>query len=334
MSKSRVLFMILIVAFLLAGFAGPVLAGPVGFKFAHFVPPNEPGAEVGVWIENDLNKKMGDKFKAKFYHSGQMGNAIEIVKKVRMGTLQAGFTTGNYAPELNPKFGIATLAYCMDSYPKWEAFLKNDALREELFTCLTDKGLRVLGLAYFGLYGFTTTKPVKQLEDLKSFKMRTTQARYPLAFWKALGVNPIPMAWGDVFPALKQGVIDGTDQTATVTVIRLADICKYYTHTNHMIGLMPLIVNEKWWQGLDDETRASFLEIINENMAKARQASMELTKSADSKLEKKGVTIINLSDEEVALFKATQKKVWDEFEPEIGKEWLTKVVEFTKSVKE
>ncbi|MCB2186111.1 MAG: TRAP transporter substrate-binding protein [Deltaproteobacteria bacterium] len=334
MPKFRSLLTLSLALALLAALAGPAVAGPKSFTFAHFIPPNEPGAEVGLWIEKDLNEQMGDKIKAKFFHSGQMGNEIEIVKKVRMGTLQAGISTGNYAPELNPKFGIATLAYCMDTYPKWEGFLANQPLRDELFTCLSDKGLLVLDISYFGSYGFATTKPVNSLEELKSFKMRTTQARYPLAFWNALGVNPVPMAWGDVFPALKQGVVDGTDQTENVTRLRLADVCKYFTRTKHMIGLFVLYVNQKWWNGLDPDTRAGVAQIIAQDMAKARAASMELTKTADASLKDKGVTVIDLSPAEMAKFKASQKQVWQEFAPEIGQEWLDKVQAFTATVKE
>ncbi|KIX14334.1 TRAP transporter substrate-binding protein [Dethiosulfatarculus sandiegensis] len=309
----------------LFGLAALASAKTVDFTFAHFIPPNEPGAEVGLWLEKDLNQKMKGQVKAKYFHSGQMGNGIEIVKKVRMGTLKGAFLTGNYAPELNPKFGIGTLAYCMDSYAKWEAFLKNKGLRTELFTCLESKGLLVLDMCYFGTYGFATTKPVQTLDDLKSFKMRTTQARYPLAFWNALGVNPVPMAWGAVFPALKQGVVDGTDQTENVTRLRLADVCKYYTRTKHMVGLFFLVVNKKWWNSLDDNLRSSMDAIIRENVAKARQASVDLTEKAPEALKAKGVKVMDLSPDEMAKFKASQKSVWKKFESEIGREWLTKV---------
>jgi TRAP-type C4-dicarboxylate transport system substrate-binding protein len=315
----------------LAGIASA--AAPVEFKFAHFINPIEPGPESGVWIEADINAKLGDKVKAKYFHSGQMGNEIEIVKKVRMGTLQAAYCTGNYAPELDPKFGIGTLAYCMDSYAKWEAFQKNQALRQELYTTLSDKGILVLDMAYFGVYGLASTKPINNLDELKSMKMRTTQARYPLAFWNALGVNPVPMAWGDVFPALKQGVVDGTDQTENVMRVRLTDVCKHFTRTNHMIGLFFLMVNEKWWKGLDPGTREAMAAIIKEDMAKARQASMKLTEEAGPALKDKGITVVDLSPEELAKFKATQVGVWDKFEPEIGKPWMDKIKAFTATVK-
>lgn len=334
MAKFPKLASLVFAAALLAGLAGSALAKPVDFTFAHFIPPNEPGTEVGLWIEKDLNEQFGDKVKAKYFHSGQMGNEIEIVKKVRMGTLQAAFCTGNYAPELDHKFGIGTLAYCMDSYAKWEAFLKNQALRQELFTTLQSKGILVLDMAYFGSYGFATTKPVQSLDEVKSLKMRTTQARYPLAFWNAIGVNPVPMAWGDVFPALKQGVVDGTDQTENVVRLRLTDVCKYFTRTKHMIGLFYLMVNEKWWKAQDQATRDALQKVIAADMAKARQANMDLTQTAGAALKEKGVTVIDLTPEELAKFKATQKTVWDKFEPEIGKDWLNKVTAFTATVKE
>ena len=306
--------------------------GSVEFKFAHFVNPIEPGPNSGLWIEKDVNEKIGDKVNAKYFHSGQIGSAIEIIKKVRMGALQGAYLTGNYAPELNDMFGIGTLAYCMDSYEKWEALLANPELREELFTCLKKKKLLVLDLCFFGRYGIASTKPFKTLEELRSLKMRTTQARYPLAFWKALGMNPLPMAWADVFPGLKQGVVDGTDQTENNVRLRLADVCQYYTHTRHMVGLFFFVVNDKWWSKLDADTRGALGGIISENMAKARGQSKQLTADGDALLKEKGITVTELAPEEMAKFKEQQVAVWNEFEGDIGKEWLDKIKALTASL--
>lgn len=332
MRKSRLGFSVLLVVVLMVfGFSG-VQAGTVSFKFAHFIPPNEPGTEVGLWIEKDLNENAKGLVRAKYFHSKQMGSTIEIVKKVRMGTLQAGFMTGNFAPDLDSKFGIGTLAYCMNSYKKWNAFLENEPLREELFSSLVPKGLRVVDMCFFGVYGLVSTKPIHTLEDLKSMKMRTTQARYPVAFWKALGVNPVPLSWGDVFPALKQGVVDGTDQTMNVARLRLTDVCKYFTRTDHMVGLFFLVVNEKWYQKLDPKVRETIFKSIHENFKKAREASMKLTAEAPAALKAKGVEVISLTPEEMEKFKKAEMTVWKEFEQEIGKAWLDKIVSFTSGM--
>lgn len=324
--------MVFLLALVFCVSASMVQAEPVEFKFAHFINPIEPGPESGQWIEKDLNEKFGDKISAKYFHSGQMGNEIEIVKKVRMGALQGAYCTGNYAPELGGKFGIGTLAFLMDSYDKWEGLLNNPELRKELFTSLQDKDLLVLDMAFFGLYGIVSTKPVKTLEELKPMKMRTTQARYPLAFWNALGMNPVPMAWADVFPGLKQGVVDGTDQTENIARMRLADVCKYFLTTRHMVGTFFFVVNDKWWNGLQPEVRDALSKTISENLAKARQASRKLTEEAPAGLKGKGVTVSELSPEDMAKFKALQMPVWDKFEDEVGKDWMTKIKTFTASV--
>ncbi|BBO88217.1 TRAP transporter substrate-binding protein [Desulfosarcina ovata] len=324
--------MIVLTAFAFFIGTAAVHAGPVEFKFAHFINPIEPGPESGQWIEKEVNEKIGDKVNAKFFHSGQMGSAIEIIKKVRMGVLQGAYLTGNYAPELNDKFGIGTLAYCMDSYEKWEALLADDALRTELFTCLKNKGLLVLDLCYFGRYGIASTKPFKTLEELRPLKMRTTQARYPLAFWNALGMNPLPMAWADVFPGLKQGVVDGTDQTVNVMRMRLTDVCQYYTHTRHMVGLFFFLVNDKWWNKLDEDTRNGLGTIISANLAKAREQSKQLTIEGDKVLKEKGIVVTELAPEEMAKFKEKEMVVWKQFEGDIGKAWLNKIKALTASI--
>lgn len=307
----------------------PLAAKEVTFKFSNFNPPVEPHSIAGLRIEKELNETAGDKIKAKYFHSGQMGGPGDIVKKTQMGVLQGSWLIGNIAPDLNSKFAIGTLPYLMDSYEKWNAFLENDALRTELFSALEDKGLKVLDMLFFGKYGITSVKPVRTLKDLKSMKMRTTQGKYPLAFWNALDVNPVPMSWGDVMPALNQKVIEGTDQTMQVVqLIKVYDVCKYFTKTNHMIGLMFFVVNKKWYDDLDPEVRKLIDASVHKNFKLAREESMALTAKAEAELPKLGVEIINLSNEDMVALKEAEKSVWKKFEPEISKEWLDKVKQF------
>jgi len=308
---------------------GPLAAKPVTFKFSNFVPPVEPHSKAGVRIEKELNETAGDKIKAKYFHSGQMGGPTDIVKKTQMGVLQGAWLIGNIAPDFNSKFAIGTLPYLMDSYEKWNAFLANDELREELFSSLEDKGLKVLDLCFFGKYGITSTKPARTLNDLKSMKLRTTQGKYPLAFWNAIDVNPVPMSWGDVIPALNQKVIEGTDQTMQVVqLLKVYDLCKYFTRTNHMIGLHFFIVNKKWYDSLDPEVRKLIDASVHKNFKQAREESMELTAEAEATLPGLGVEIIDFSQEDMDALKEAEKTVWKKFEPEIGTEWLDKVSNF------
>lgn len=312
---------------------GPLAAKPVTFKFSNFVPPVEAHSLAGVWMEKELNETAGDKIEAKYFHSGQMGGPADIVNKTQMGVLQGAWLIGNIAPDLNSKFAIGTLPYLMDSYEKWNAFLVNDALREELFSALEDKGLKVLDMCYFGRYGITSVKPARTLNDLKSMKMRTTQGKYPLAFWNAIGVNPVPMSWGDVIPALNQHVIEGTDQTMQVVYnLKVYDLCKYFTRTNHMMGLMFFVVNKKWHDSLDPEVRSMIDASVHKNFKRAREEGMEQDAKAEAALPGLGVELIDLSKEDMTALKEAEKTVWKKFEPEISKEWLEKVSNFVSGM--
>ncbi|WP_300465330.1 TRAP transporter substrate-binding protein [Desulfobacula sp.] len=333
MNRRYPFFISFLTGLLVLFFCGPLAAKTITFKFSNFVPPIEAHAKAGVWIEKELNETAGDKVKAKYFHSGQMGGPPDIVKKTQMGVLQGAWLIGNIAPDFNSKFAIGTLAYLMDSYEKWNAFLENDALREELFSSLEPKGLKVLDLCYFGKYGITSTKPARTLNDLKKMKLRTTKGKYPLAFWNAIDVNPTPMSWGDVIPALNQKVIDGTDQTmGVVYLLKVDDLCKYFTRTNHMIGLHFFVVNNKWYKKLDPEVSEVIAASVHKNFKKAREMAMELTAKAEAELPKKGVEIIDFSKEDLNALKEAQKTVWKKFETEIGKEWLDKVSNFVSGM--
>lgn len=333
MKNRHPLFTGILTGLLVLSFCVPLSAKTVTFKFSNFVPPVEPHGIAGVQIEKELNETAGDKIKAKYFHSGQMGGPSDIVKKTQMGVLQGAWLIGNYAPDLNPKFAIGTLAYLMDSYEKWNAFLKNDELREELFSSLESKGLKILDMCYFGKYGITSTKPARTLNDLKRMKLRTTKGKYPLAFWNAIDVNPTPMSWGDVIPALNQKVIEGTDQTMSVVyLLKVDDLCKYFTRTNHMIGLHFFVVNNKWYKKLDPKVRKVITESVQKNFKWAREEGMKLTAEAEVALTERGVEIIDFSEKDLNALKEAQKTVWKKFEPEIGKEWLDKVNNFVSGM--
>lgn len=307
----------------------PLAAKTVNFKYSTFVPPVEPHSKAGLWMEEDLKATAGDKIKPKFYHSGQMGGPPDIVKKTQMGAIQGAWLIGNIAPDFNSKFAIGTLPYLMDTYEKWNAFIANDELREELYTALESKGLVVLDMCFFGIYGITSTKPARTLDDLKSMKLRTTKGKYPLAFWNAIGVNPVPMSWGDVIPALNQKVIEGTDQTMQVVqLLKVYDLCKYFTKTNHMIGTMFFIVNKKWYDKLDPEVRELINASVHKNFKRAREESMAMTAKAEAALPGLGVEIIEFSKEDMDALKEAEKTVWKKYESEISKEWLDKVTNF------
>ena len=99
-----------------------------------------------------------------------------------------------------------------------------------------------------------------------------------------------------------------------------------------MVGILFLVVNEKWYQKLDPKVRDVIMDTINRNFAKAREASMKLTEEAPAALGEKGVDVIKLPDSEMARFKEAQMAVWKQFEPEVGKAWLDKIQTLTQGM--
>jgi TRAP-type C4-dicarboxylate transport system substrate-binding protein len=99
-----------------------------------------------------------------------------------------------------------------------------------------------------------------------------------------------------------------------------------------VIGLFFFVVNKKWWEKMDTDTHDPLAGIIAENMAKAREASKQLTIEGDAALKEKGLTVTKLAPAEMTKFKEKQMKVWDQFEGDIGKEWLDKIKALTASM--
>ena len=162
----------------------------------------------------------------------------------------------------------------------------------------TDGGYHLLGMADQGFRIMSTNKPVYSLVDFKGQKIRTMENSYHLAFWKAIGANPTPMTFSEVYIGLQQHTIDAQENPYEVIVSnRLYEQQDYVVETNHLPHLISLIVNDDFFQNLTPEEQKIMTQAAKTATEYAREQSDARIFDRIATIEASGTAILTLSDE-------------------------------------
>ena len=162
---------------------------------------------------------------------------------------------------------------------------------------------------------------ISTFEDFKGQKIRTMENKYHLAFWKAIKANPTPMAFSEVYIGLQQGTIDAQENPYEVIVSgKIYEQQDYIIKTNHLPHLLSLVMNEEFYERLDDKTK----EIVNEAAKNARDYSRQQCDARVSDrleiIKESGTKEVELSDEVINQLRDASSEIYEDIKAQVGEE--------------
>ena len=188
-----------------------------------------------------------------------MGSQIDVAKKVQIGSIQMQVGAANNFAALYSGFDLFTLPFLFKNVECGVLnVLHNNALKEELSREAEKKAnLSILAWSTAGMRNMMNSKyPILKPADLKDLRMRVARNPILMDAYKALGGNPISIANTETFSALQTGVADGNDGTASwAWNLKFYEVQKYLSVTNHQMTVIPLIINNKFYNGLPKNIR-------------------------------------------------------------------------------
>ena len=261
----------------------------------------------------------GGKYKVDLFPAGQLGDEQKMVKDARRGSIDGAVVAVNNITPFAKSVGILTLPYLMQSFDdavkattgelgdKWRAVLIKEA------------GVRPLGWSYSNFRVLTNSKkPVKNLADLKGLKIRVPKNPIMIETWKALGAEPIPMAWPETFTALQQRVVDGQDNPhITNYTMKFYEVQNYSSECHYLFSLQPLVMGEAFFNSLSPEDQALFTRAGIEAQQYNLLFSVTKSEEARQNMMKKGVEYMEIDDED-QWSKIAMEKVWPMFYDSVG----------------
>jgi TRAP-type C4-dicarboxylate transport system substrate-binding protein len=286
----------------------PVAAQATVVKLATLVP------EGSVW--DKALRDMGAEWTAgtqgrvtlRVYPGGVAGDEPDVVRKMRIGQLQAAAITTAGLASIDPAFHVFNVPMFFTSYPELYATL--DKLEPVLRERLEAKGFVLLSWGHGGWVYFFTKQPVESVDGLKRTKMFTwTGDDNMVSTWKAKGFNPVPLAATDIMTSLQTGMID-----AYPTTPLLGLTLQWYRQTPHMVGMgmAPLVgglvMTRTAWQKLPAADRARVQSACDRMEHRLEVEVPRQDTTAVGEMQKRGLKVMSVSPANAAQFRAVAEE--------------------------
>jgi tripartite ATP-independent transporter DctP family solute receptor len=249
--------------------------------------------------------KTGGKIKIEVLGDRQLGDDKALLEGLQIGTIEGALVS---APTLPLVVGLASfdalqLPFVSPSYEKVAEVLGSD-LGDELLATLDEKSMKGVGFIEAGQRHFLSRSDgVKSVADFAGKKTRIVPIPLHKATWEAVGVNPIGMAYGEVYSALETGTIDAVEiNLSSIQSESLYESAKKVTLTGHYFWPGVIIFSGATWGSFDDETKAAISAAGKEATTEAYALAASQEADTVKFLEGKGVEISKLED--IAAMKA------------------------------
>lgn len=267
-----------------------------------------------------IEKGTNGKVKVEIYPNGQLGSDRQTVEACQMGTLEMTLPATSTLSTFDDTFMILDVPYVFTSVEGCRNAL-DGKLGEAMNASLAEKaGMINLGFGESGFRNLSNNiRPVKSPADLKGMKIRVIENPYHIATFKALGANPTPMAFGELFTGLQQKVVDGQDNGVMITYTnKFYEVQKYYTVTQHLFNANSYIINKEFFESLPAEYQTVIKDAVKAAVKEQRRLIDEKEQEYLAAMKAAGVEVNILTPEEKQAFIDATQSVRDKFVTEFG----------------
>ncbi|MGX8795028.1 DctP family TRAP transporter solute-binding subunit [Fusibacter sp. JL298sf-3] len=295
MKKWLALLMILTVALTVTACKGDTAEGAqttgdaaqeaekVSLVFSVNAVPGDAHYEAMMKFEEAVEEKSGGTIEVDTFHSGSLFKQDQELSAVKTGQADIVYLSAPWLAENSPWLSMFSAGYMFKSYDHMTAVLNGEVGAEVFEKIVEEQGIRPLKAFYLGTrqVNLVEDKAIEVPSDLNGVNLRMPNSEAWLFLGKALGANPTPIAFSELYMALQTGTVDGQDNPLpTVQNAKFYEVTKSITITNHLVDSVWPVINEAKWASLTDEQKA----IVNEAMEEARDVCDKLNLARETEL--------------------------------------------------
>jgi TRAP-type transport system periplasmic protein len=285
--------------------------------------PYQAGAE---YFKKEVEDKTQGRVKVEIFPNAQLGDEGTMVAGLKIGSVDAVYTSTAPVSEFVQEIDIFNLPFLFKDFDHSLRVANGpvgDALKAKIDPLI---GGVVAGWGSIGERDMWNSKhPIKSLADLKGLKMRTQQSAIQKDTYAALGAQPTPMPFSELFTALQTGVVDGADNgPIDILSEKFYEVTKYLTLTNHFIVIVPMLVSDKALAKLTPEDKAVVLAAAKESTRVMSEEAKKQNQGAIDKLKGLGLQVFTLGDADRKAFVDSIQNVYTSNADKLGGEALIK----------
>ncbi|MGQ4879957.1 sialic acid TRAP transporter substrate-binding protein SiaP [Billgrantia sp. LNSP4103-1] len=277
---------------LMAGMSAAGAAAAESLTFAHVYETSEPYHEWALWAADEIEQRTDGRYTIEVHPASSLGKEEDINEGLTLGTVDIIYTGNQFAGRSYGPIGIAGAPYMFRDFDHWQAYAESDLFQEISQGYQDATGNVPVALNYYGERHVTSNKPIETPEDMQNLKIRTPNAPMYMMFPEAVGANPSPIAFDEVYLALQQGVVDAQENPLpTIRAKAFYEVQDYINLTGHITDSLITIIGGPLWDRLSEEDQEVFRDVFMEASKNITEDIQQQEQELVAWFEEQGVTV-------------------------------------------
>lgn len=280
-------------------------------KLAHGLSEDHSVHKGMVDFANRVREKSGGKLTVRIYANGQLGSESQCLELLQIGSLGITKVSAAVMESFAPQYKVLSIPYLFRSEVHQNK-VQDGPIGQEILNSGQEYWLKGLCFYDAGSRSFyTVEKPIRTPEDVAGLKIRVMKSITANKMISAMGGSPVPIAWGELYTALQQGVVDGAENNPpSFHLSRHYETCKYYTLDKHTSVPDVLVMSTIIWDRLSPEEQQWISEAARESVPVQRRYWDESERESLQAVREAGIEII---EPDVSLFRESTRAIREEF---------------------
>ncbi|GMQ23544.1 TRAP transporter substrate-binding protein [Algoriphagus sp. oki45] len=283
-------------------------------KMGHAQVTAHPVHNAMVFLAQRLEEKSKGRIKVKVYPNQQLGTERELIELLQIGSVGMTKVSAASLEAFSPEISVFGIPFLFRDDAHTNQVLNGEIGTELLLSC---QKFWLRGLCFYdaGKRSFyTKNKPVETPADLAGLKVRVQESKMAINMVRAMGGSPTPVAYGELYTALQQGIVDAAENNPpSFYNSRHYEVCKYYSIDEHTMVPDVVLVSTKVWEELNPQEQEWLQEAADESAVYQAQLWKESVEESMREVQKAGVIVSYPSKD---AFREQVQSIYDQVEAE------------------
>ena len=257
----------------------------------------------GELVASKVDEITGGQLTIDYHPNGDLGGDADLLRQMQSNDIQ--LVVCQTAPTVSfiPEAAVFDLPMAFAKYDgdTIDTVLNGEdsSFHKDMAAAYEAADFHLLGFLQNATYRLTTAnQDLSTLADFKGLQIRTMENSNHMAFWTAIGAEPTPLAWAEVYFALQSGTIAAQENAADTCVgANFQEVQKYLACTNHILYCNQICMSKQAWDELDPAYQAALTQAVNEAIAEMRPQLESIDQENKQKLVDGGMQLIEYSND-------------------------------------
>lgn len=279
---------------------GGAAMADVTLKLGHLANEENIWHKAALKFGEEVQALSDGRVKVQVYPNESLGKEMDLINGMQLGTADMTIT-GESLQNWAPKASLLALPYGYRSLEHMDKVASGEIGKQIEAEIIEKASVRPLTYFARGPRNLSANKEIRTPDELKGFKLRIPNVPIFVAAWQALGANPTPMAFSEVFTSLQNGTVDGQENPlALFKSGGFYEVQKVINKTEHVRSWIYLVISERTWNKLSDKDKEAVLEAAKRTQAYERKLFLADEAALVQDLEGRGVTFVDVDKEAFA----------------------------------